>query len=325
MSAVLPFTSVAGTGSGELITTMLAATFRFDADVEIATTDVDGASVPRNIELEGWRRILLAASDGDGSNKDELAGDVLRALGAGLGSNYAVTLRSDGRVQIRYLAIGDAIITWTGSPGLALSNVLGFGLGATTILASQGSIAVAPYPPMGVIYCVNVSESRDWNASPTDLALATTNGGRTYGFGSLTHLVRKAFVLGYHPRTWKDAVRLRSVATPQYPEDMGEGEDDVGDTAVRWVRPVAIPSATQYPPHTVHDVIALSRTTPVAALFGRFQLLGGAARYCDLGYLTAEALMAERTTRPSGPGWRERSHREQLEMTRTRILDLTGG
>jgi len=317
MPVALPFVSVpSADGSAAQITTMFAQTMRFASNLVVQTADVDGVTM-RTIYCGGYCRILLATWDGAGGNSELDAGNLLSWVGAGLGAHYTVSLRSDGYVQIAYGALGDAAITWTGAE--ALRNTLGFSGTTTTIYASQGSVVVAPYPPMGVLYSGAVLDASPWVPSPTDAALATSNGGRTYGWSARTALVRKRFTLGWHPRTWAERVRLGSLLTPAFPEDTGALPQQT-----RWTYPAAPPSASLAPPWSVHEFLATSRTSPVAAVFGGFQQLGGAVRYCDLGYWTAESSLAEQAFVHGVAAWSARVHRTQLELTRRMQLDMLG-
>lgn len=300
-----PFIAVSVTG--EQITSMLAQTFEFGADVTLSVTDGDGVGT-KTINCEGYNRVFLAEGTGAGANAELDCLELLEVLEVGLNAThlspawYTVSLRSDGYVQIVYAqdpTPGDAVITWTGNE--ALRNILGFEGSTATMNAANSRTVVATRHPLGVIYSAGVINSTDWASTPQDAAFAMTTDGRVYGHASNRHLLRKRFDLGYHPRTWSDRTALSAAGSPMF----DEGYE---------LEPTVLPDGTSSERENVHRFLSTARDLPVAMLLGRFQDAASYMAY-EVGYQTPESLLMDRAQAPSIAQYRKRSTRAAYETT----------
>jgi hypothetical protein len=306
-----PFVTVSG--SGERITSMLAQTIEFAADVPLGVTDGDGVGT-KTVQCAGFNRVFLAEGTGVGSNAEldciELLEEVEKALNGAHTSPtwYTVSLRSDGFVQIVYAqdpTPGDAVITWTGAE--ALRNILGFEGSSTTLNAANSRTAVATRHPLGVLYTAAVLNSTDWSSARQDAAYAMAADGRVYGWGSNRHLLRKRFDLGFHPRTWSDRTSLGAAGTPAWADDSPTGSS-------AWLEPTVLPDGTSSERENVHRFLATANALPIAMLLGRFQDAASYAYY-EVGYQTPESILADRAQSPTIANYRPRSTRAGFELT----------
>lgn len=300
-----PFIAVSVTG--EQITSMLAQTFEFGADVTLSVTDGDGVGT-KTINCEGYNRVFLAEGTGTGGDGELDCLELLEVFEQGLNAThvsptwYTVSLRSDGYVQIVYAqdpTPGDAVITWTGNE--ALRNILGFEGSTATMDSSNSRTVVATRHPLGVIYSAGIINSSDWATTPMDAAFAMTNDGRVYGHASNRHLVRKRFDLGYHPRTWSDRAALSAAGSPMFVEG-------------RETEPTVLPDGTSSERENVHRFLSTSRDLPIAMMLGTFQSAATDMAY-EVGYQTPESLLMDRAQSPSIAQYRKRSTRAGFETT----------
>lgn len=281
---------------GLRINTMLAHSFLFGANYTVAYTDSSGAG-NKSFNFSGYYyRFLMAAASAGASGTNEDPKEYLDAVETVLGALYTVSLQSDGFVRIAYSGTGNAVLTW--GAGETIGRLLGFD-GATTTIAA-GSYTTATYHPQAVVYALGCADSRGWGSRPTDDAWATTAGGVTYGWGGARHLLTKSFGLKYHPQNWTVRASRNTPVTPAWGANMTFAQ----------AGPVGEPVGTE----SVARFLLNAKGKQLAAMWSGFQHAGAGTAY-DVGYFTADSILASNRQAWSIKDYQEMVDFERLEMT----------
>lgn len=285
--------------------TLLATTLALSARLPVGVVDDAGTRTVYVGPSSGtiYLRILLAASGADASLNNPA--DLLLGLAQNLGAGWSVTLRSDGRVAIRF---GGTTGTLDLSAAPWIYHALGWQSWAGAVDCT-GAGVVAPYQPLGCVFLASREGDEDWKAQPGQQAFGERADGVVYGFHASDHLFTRTFRAAWLPRTPAVAAQLGASATPLYPS----GDDDSRGRVVPALDPTGYA-----PPYSLHEFLVHCRGLRCGFAFGTLpRLLSGAETRFDVGFVRPETFGKKDPSGQQIRGVEQWYWRDDLSFTRT--------